>query len=426
MPTNPQVTSPAPRERSPGNTRRVRAAPTLCSVFATFAVGGPQLRFATIANRLGPRYRHLIVAMDGNTEARERLAPNLDLSVPAIDTAKRATLANRARYRAALRAWRPDLLITSNWGSIEWAMADLPRLVPHIHIEDGFGPEEQSRQLRRRVLTRRLVLCRSLVIVPSRTLYRLATERWRLDPARVRIIPNGIDLAAIAAATPAVLPISTGAIANEIVIGTVAALRPEKALDRLLRAVAALAPSPPIRLVIVGDGPERPRLEALAAALGIAARVHFAGHSPAPAGYYRRFDLFALSSDTEQMPLSVIEAMAAGLPVAATDVGDLREMLAPENAPCVAARDPAALAAALARLIADPAGRAAIGAANRARAMAEFDQERMIAAYGALFDAATGAAPEGAPGGAPGGAIGTATGAATGAATDGTGPARQA
>jgi len=409
MATKPPVSSPAPREWSPGDTRRMRPAPTLCSVFATFAVGGPQLRFATIANRFGPSYRHLIVAMDGNTEARERLDPSLDLSFPAIDTAKRATLANRARYRAALRAWRPDLLITSNWGSIEWAMADLPRLVPHIHIEDGFGPEEQASQLPRRVLTRRLVLRRSLVIVPSRTLYRMATERWRLDPERVRYLPNGIDLAAITEAAPAELPSAPGsAPGGETVIGTVAALRPEKALDRLLHAVAALAlaPSPPIRLVIVGDGPERPRLEALAAALGIAARVHFAGHSPAPAGFYRRFDLFALSSDTEQMPLSLIEAMAAGLPVAATDVGDVRDMLATGNAPYVVPRDPAALAAALARLIADPAARAAIGAANRARAMAEFGQDRMVAAYGALFDAAAGAA------------IGAATGA--------TGPARQA
>lgn len=363
------------------------AAPLLCSVFATFAVGGPQQRFAALANRFGARYRHLVVAMDGRTAARERLDPGLDAVFPAVDTAKRATLVNRARYRAALRAWQPDLLVTSNWGSIEWAMANWPRLVPHIHIEDGFGPEERAAQLPRRVLTRRLVLRRSLVVVPSRTLFRLATERWRLDPARVRYIPNGIDLDAIAAAGPVALPAGRAG----VVIGTVAALRPEKRLDRMLRAFAALPAAPPAHLIIVGDGPERPALEALAQALGIAARVHFAGHSPAPAGFYRAFDLFALSSDTEQMPLSVIEAMAAGLAVVATDVGDVRQMLAPENAGCVVAPDPAALAAAMARLIADPLARAAIGAANRARAARDFDQERMFAAYGALFDAAIGA-----------------------------------
>ncbi|MDE2006045.1 MAG: glycosyltransferase [Rhodospirillales bacterium] len=359
-------------------------APLIASVFATFALGGPQARFALLANSFGARYRHRIVAMDRRTEARERLAPALDIDFPAIDTAKRGTLANRARYRAALRDWRPDLLVTSNWGSIEWAMANRPRLVPHIHIEDGFGPEERARQLPRRVLTRRLVLARSQIVVPSATLYRIATETWRLDPARVRHIPNGIDLAAFRDAAPSALPFPPGT----RVIGTVAALRPEKRLDRLLHALAAL---PDAALVIVGDGPERAPLAALAATLGLAGRVHFAGHSAAPGGFYRGFDLFALSSDTEQMPLSVIEAMAAGLPVAATDVGDVRAMLAHANAPFVTPRDPASLAAALGALLADRDLRTRLGAANRARAEAEFDQERMIAAYGALFDAAIGA-----------------------------------
>ena len=358
--------------------------PALCHVYATFAVGGPQMRFAALANRFADRYRHLIVAMDGATAARERLAPGLDATFPVVNVRKGATLANRASFRAALRAWRPDLLVTSNWGSIEWAIANRPRLVPHIHIEDGFGPEEQAGQLPRRVLVRRLVLRRSMVVVPSRTLFRLATGSWRLPAAQVRYIPNGIDLARFTAAEPVRLP------GEGPVIGTVAALRPEKNLVRLLHALRIVAAASPARLGIVGGGPEQPGLEALAAELGVADRVTFLGHSSSPAGYYRGFDLFALSSDTEQMPLSVIEAMAAGLPVAATDVGDVREMLAPENAPFVVPHDPAALAQALLALLRDAPARAAIGAANRARAAAAFDQETMFAAYAALFDAAIG------------------------------------
>ena len=127
-------------------------------MFATFGVGGPQVRFTAIANRFAGRYRHLIVAMDGVTAARERLAAALDVSFPPIEIRKGSTLANRTRFRAALRDWRPDVLVTCNWGSIEWAMANLPRLCRHVHIEDGFGPEEQTTQLRRRVLTRRMVL----------------------------------------------------------------------------------------------------------------------------------------------------------------------------------------------------------------------------------------------------------------------------
>jgi glycosyltransferase involved in cell wall biosynthesis len=170
------------------------------------------------------------------------------------------------------------------------------------------------------------------------------------------------------------------------VVATVAALRAEKNLGRLLRAFAAATGARPARLVIVGDGPERAGLEALAAELGVAQRVSFLGHIADPAPLYAGFDLFALSSDTEQMPIAVIEAMAAGLPVAATDVGDVRAMLAEANAPWLGPRDDAALTSSLGALLDDAALRSRIGAANRARALQAFDQERMFAAYAALFD----------------------------------------
>jgi glycosyltransferase involved in cell wall biosynthesis len=165
----------------------------------------------------------------------------------------------------------------------------------------------------------------------------------------------------------------------------VAALRPEKNLARLLRAFALVRALRPCRLVIAGGGPERAGLEALAGELGVAGEVDFPGHVADTPALYAGFDAFALSSDTEQMPISVLEAMAAGLPVAATDVGDVRAMLAPENGAEVVAQDAAALAAALAGLLADPARRALLGAANRRRAEADFDQETMFAAWHALF-----------------------------------------
>jgi glycosyltransferase involved in cell wall biosynthesis len=264
---------------------------------------------------------------------------------------------------------------------MDWAIANLPGLVRHVHIEDGFGPEECDRQFRRRVLTRSVVLRRSTVVLPSRTLTDIAAGTWHLPPRRLRHIPNGVDLARFAAPAAAVS-------GREPVVGTVAALRPEKSLDRLLHAFQAAAVSIPARLVIAGDGPERPRLERLAAELGLAPRVHFTGHVADPAPLYAGFDVFALSSDTEQMPLSVIEAMAAGLAVASTDVGDVRHMLAADNAPFVGPREADALAAALRALLAAPRLRARIGAANRDKARRDYDQEAMFAAYAALFDGA--------------------------------------
>ncbi len=101
--------------------------------------------------------------------------------------------------------------------------------------------------------------------------------------------------------------------------------------------------------------------------------------------WLQKMDIFALSSDTEQMPLSVLEAMGCGLPVVSTDVGDVRRMLAPANAPFVVPRDADAMASALRELLDLPEARRAIGAANRARAVEAFDQRTMFAAYAELF-----------------------------------------
>jgi glycosyltransferase involved in cell wall biosynthesis len=352
--------------------------PLVLSVFSTFAVGGPQVRFVTLANRLGREFRHAIVPMDGATDCAARLDPGLAIGYPEVGIVKGDTLGNLRRFRAALRAIRPDVLVTYNWGTIEWAMANaIPPHVRQVHVEDGFGPEEQARQIPRRVWTRRLALRQAQVVVPSRTLWDIATGIWRLPESRLRYVPNGIDLDRFA---PRPRDQAAG-----LVIGTVASLRAEKNLARLIGAFRLLPEELGATLEIVGDGPERPALEALSASLGLGGRVRFRGQHPDPAPFHAGFDIFALSSDTEQMPLSVLEAMATGLPVASTAVGDVRAMLSVENAPFVVAKDEAALAAAMAQLAGDPALRAAIGAANRARAERDFDERAMVAAWRALF-----------------------------------------
>ena len=353
----------------------------LLHVFPTFAVGGAQMRFCAIANHFGPRWRHAVVALDGRQDCADRLRPEVPLTLLANPCKDRGMLGGQGRIRAMLAELRPDLLVTSNWGSMDWAIANRlgPRL-PHLHSEDGFGPDEAAGQKRRRVATRRIMLRRSIVALPSATLLGIARSSWRLPEAALRHIPNGIDLRRFAPAARTQAP-------DMPVIGTVATLRAEKNIGRLLRAVARLrADGLACRLVVVGEGAERARLEALAAELGLASVARFAGAMADPAGAYRGFDVFALSSDTEQMPLSVLEAMASGLPVIATDVGDVRAMLGEGAAACVVPPDDAALAAGLARLLGDAALRASLGAANRAKAERDFDQERMFEAWRALYD----------------------------------------
>lgn len=352
------------------------ASPLLMHVFPRFNVGGPQVRFATLANQFGRRFRHAIVSMEGPMEARALLDPELDVQFPQVGARKGDTHGNFRRFRAVLRDLAPDLLVTSNWGSIEWALARIGTRVPHLHMEDGFGPEESVHQVPHRVMLRRLLLRQAKVVLPSRLLWRIATETWCLPRSNVRLLPNGVDLARFAAAGPR----KAG---QPIVIGIVAALRPEKNIARLIRAMGRLPAAMQARLVIVGDGPERAALQSLATSIGI--QVEFAGHHADPAPFYASFDIFALSSDTEQMPLSVLEAMASGLPVASTDVGDVATMLDASNRPYVVAKDDGALAEALTSLAVRSDLRATLGAANRTRAEAEFAETQMIAAWRDLF-----------------------------------------
>jgi glycosyltransferase involved in cell wall biosynthesis len=294
-------------------------------------------------------------------------------------------MATWRQLRAMLCELRPDVLLTHNWGSIDWALANAPPFVRqrvfHVHVEDGFGPEERARQLRRRVWMRRLALRRSIVALPSLTLVKIARDIWRLDPKQLRYLPNGVDLARFAPIT-ASSPRPWDLAGDGLVVGTVAALRPEKNLARLLRAVALV---PGLRLVIIGDGPERSALADLAGTLGIAGRVAFAGHLPDPAAAYPHMDMFALSSDTEQMPLSVLEAMAAGLPVAATAVGDVSTMLSTENRSFVVPCDDVALASVLDRFTADADLRRVVGAANRSKVARDYDTAKMFSAWGKLL-----------------------------------------
>ena len=360
--------------------------PLILHVFSSFAVGGVQARFAAIANQLGPRWRPPLIAMDGDLYCRERRDPGVDLWFPKVDVRKGNTAGNALRFRHLLRRMQPDLLVTSNWGTIEWSLANAASVVRQVHVEDGFGPDDCGGRLPRRAWARRILLRNRLMVLPSRTLWTIATKIWRLRPDRLRYVPNGVDINRFAG-----LRTEPGAPGRSLVIGTVAALRPEKNIGRLLRAFAMATLGSQARLLIVGDGPEREALAAMAAGLGIGARVDFAGHIAAPAALYCQFDIFALSSDTEQMPLSVLEAIAAGLPVASTDVGDVRSMLAAENGAYVVAPDDRALAACLGGLIASSDARRKLGSANRAKAELEFGQERMFAAWAGVFDGTLGA-----------------------------------
>ena len=134
------------------------------------------------------------------------------------------------------------------------------------------------------------------------------------------------------------------------------------------------------------DGPERLALEELARSLGVAPRVHFTGTIADPRVAYHAFDVFTLSSGTEQMPISVLEAMACGRPVASTNVGDVQTMVSEPNRTLVVERE--RYAEALQRLVGDADLRRRLGAANREHCAAHYPLAKMVETYERLYDAA--------------------------------------
>ncbi len=358
---------------------------TVLHVFPTFDVGGAQVRFAQIANACKRRFRHIIVAMDGRYRARERLDPALDVSFRTVMGSPASLLGRIGAYRRELAALKPDVVVTYNWGAIEWALANLPAIVPHIHVEDGFGVEEAKAQLRRRIWVRRIALMNARrVVVPSRALAAIARRSWKVPRERLQHIPNGIEALSPLRPGERDLRALLGLADDCPLVGWVGALRAEKNLGRLVRAFAQVETD--AHLVIVGDGPESNRILAQVEAFGLRERAHFLGARPDVCALLWQLDLLVLSSDTEQMPLVVLEAMASRLPLASVDVGDIREIVAPENRPFIVPPTDEALGHAIQTLIADRALRQSIGTANFHHVRRHFTAESMIKSYADLFE----------------------------------------
>src|SRR5262249_16041921 len=159
----------------------------------------------------------------------------------------------------------------------------------------------------RQVLLR--IPCR--VVCPSQTLVRIATRRWWLPDRKVCYIPNGVDADAFSPGSPDKVSVARrrlGCTDGELVVRTVGRLSAEKNHARVVGGLAAVAAAGPARLAVVGDGPSRAPLTRQARDLGLADRVAFTGQTDRPVDYYHAMDVFALSSDTEQMPIAVLEA----------------------------------------------------------------------------------------------------------------------
>jgi L-malate glycosyltransferase len=355
---------------------------------STFSLGGKEARAVRLMNVFGDRAQHTILsAVPDALGARDAIDPGIAVDFPGDRAPSLQGKPSPGRYRVLTRYMQGfDLVLTYNWGSMDAVGArrlfpkNCPRL---IHHEDGFNADEAERLNWKRNAFRRLMLpAAQALVVPSQTLERIARTVWHQGEGRVHRIPNGIPVSAYAAepqsgAIPGLNPAP-----GDVIIGTLAGLRAVKDLVRMVRAVAPLPKH--VKLVIVGEGPERAGIEAAAAELGMADRLIMAGFMAEPQRFIGCFDIFALSSQSEQFPISVVEAMAAGLPIVSTDVGDVAAIVATENRSFIDS-DELNYRAHLLQLSEDADQRKHTGAANRAKAAAEFDEAAMISRYRALY-----------------------------------------
>jgi glycosyltransferase involved in cell wall biosynthesis len=205
------------------------------------------------------------------------------------------------------------------------------------------------------------------------------------------VVLNGVDVAALGSAPGA----RGGAVEDGPIVGTVARLVPEKGQQRLLEAFARLRQEHPrARLVIAGDGPLRPQLAAEARRLAVDPAVSFLGFQEQVPQVLAGLDIFALSSLTEGIPLALLEAMGSGLPVVATAVGGVPEVVVDgESGLLVPPDDAAALALALSRLARDAGLRERLGAAARRRVLERFSLSAAARAYARIYDGSPEAGP---------------------------------
>lgn len=351
----------------------------LLHIFPTFGVGGQQVRLVTLMREMGEQFSHRIISLNDDISAIALLEGHQRSSVSVLKVPKSGFISGEAirRLQQRISNEQSDILCTYNWGAIEAIVANkLKNQIPHLHFEDGFGPDEGLNQQNwKRVLVRRLLLRRSRVVVPSKGLQALALNHWQLPQKVVRYIPNGIATERFS------LPRNENQ--SDLVIGSVGTIRPEKNFGRLIRAFKASGLSEAGALKIFGDGPD---LDDLVAQTTSMRGITFPGQINTPETAYAGFDIFAMSSDTEQMPLSLMEAMASGLPVIATDVGDIANMVSQENRRFVTpVDDEEALAASLIALGTNPALRKQLGQANREKANNEFRLDQMVKAHKALY-----------------------------------------
>jgi glycosyltransferase involved in cell wall biosynthesis len=353
------------------------------------SIGGAEHLALLIATRLDPeRFESTLCVSRWPHPVRVGPSSSTQRALELIDAAGVRLLGLKRRHkvdpralavlRRFLRRERIDVLHTHKFGSNVWGtlvgrMAHVPVILAHEHTWSYEG------QPLRRFLDRELIARGATrFIAVSREDRRRMTEVEGIDPSRTLFIPNGVPPSPAPSGRDVRAEFGIGP--GVPVVGAVGVHRPQKALHVLLRATAILANQwPDLQVLVVGDGPERATLERLAGELGVTETVRFVGSRSDVPDVLRALDVAVCCSDFEGSPLAVMEYMDAALPVVATAVGGVPDLIEPGvHGLLVAPRNPSALASAISELLGDPERAHSMGARGRQRRRTEFDIDVLV------------------------------------------------
>lgn len=361
-------------------------------VLDSLAVGGMENGVVNLINAAREQVRHTVVTMTALGPLSERLPA----SVTVHCIGKRAGIDLGAVLRLArlVRGLRPDVVHSRNWGALDAVvaarLAGVHTVVHGEHGREAMDPE--GLDPRRNRLRRLLAPLVSRFVTVSVDLRRWLVTTVRIPAHKVVTIHNGVDSVRFSPADSSEAREALGLPIGATVIGTIGRLDPVKDQAGLIEAFSGLAESgsTPI-LAIVGEGPSRLALEEEIRRRNLSQRVRLFGERRDVPTVLRAFDLFVLPSRAEGMSNTILEAMATGLPVVATDVGGNPELIEPETTGrLVPSGDPHALEAALRAYVADSYLRRSHGKAGRDRVLQHFSLDRMAQAHTGLYSSLCG------------------------------------
>jgi glycosyltransferase involved in cell wall biosynthesis len=359
-------------------------------IIPSFGLGGMEKIICSIINHTFPKYQHIILSLDGNTNAL-RWIKTRDVQQRNIHKSKEFSRFLKGLYWQ-IKNISPDLLMTYNWGATDaiW-LGRLAGVKNIIHHEHGFGVEEAQTTIWKRDICRFFVyrLASTLVTVSSNLKVSIQ-QKYYLSDKYIRMIPNGID-------TDYYSPDShvRQGMRHELNFGTSdfvivfsGRLDPVKNFELLLGVFEfCYRLDGKVKLLIVGDGPERQKIEQISMQKHLHTGLVMVGQKSEVLPYLRAGDVFLLTSLTEQMPLTILEAMSVGLPVVASNVGEICNII--EDGKDGFLRDIRdgceGFASALLNLK-DSSDRQAVSQAARAKIANCFQEITMVQCYQTLID----------------------------------------